>query len=95
MPITSVAGETLSTFPINYEHANYRKGSTAYHSMLTPNCKDNPHFWLSNQIFKCMVPSVPGLKADIASGDFVLSNKTPDVTLDVVTIQNPTPLGCV
>lgn len=59
-----VIGETLSVFPYNYEHANYRKGNNKSKPMLSRpknNNKDkdsihNENIWNSILHFRCPVP---------------------------------------
>ena len=80
-------GETLSTYPYNYEFVNYRKDHGDDLSMLTPKGKDNPMFWLSQLRFNCPVPDNGDLRSVIASGDGVLSDGTPSVYVDVVPIR--------
>lgn len=80
-------GETLSTYPYNYEFVNYRKDSGQDLSMLTPKGKDNPMFWLAQLRFDCPVPKNGDLRSTIASGDGVLSDGTPSVYVDVVPIR--------
>eukprot|EP00804_Cyclotella_cryptica_P006119 CCRYP_010727-RA/>CCRYP_010727-RA protein AED:0.17 eAED:0.17 QI:319/1/1/1/0.71/0.62/8/3234/952 len=79
-------GETLSTYPYNYEFVNYRKDLGDL-SMLTPKGKDNPMFWLSQLRFDCPIPDNGDLRSAIASGDAVLSDGTPSVYVDVVPIR--------
>ena len=84
-------GETLSTYPYNYEFVNYRKNY--FHdpendlSMLTPKGKDNAMLWFSQLSFECPVPENGDLRSTIASGDGVLSDGTPSVYVDVVPIR--------
>ena len=80
-------GETLSTYPYNYEFVNYRKEYTIDLSMLTPKGKDNPMFWLAQLRFDCPVPDNGNLRSIIASGDGVLLDGTPSVYVDVVPIR--------
>lgn len=79
-------GETLSTYPYNYEYVNYRK-EIGDLSMLTPKGKDNPMFWLAQLRFDCPVPDNGDLRSMIASGEGVLSDGTPSVYVDVVPIR--------
>mmetsp|Transcript_10201 Transcript_10201/g.21894 ORF Transcript_10201/g.21894 Transcript_10201/m.21894 type:complete len:930 (-) Transcript_10201:193-2982(-) len=79
-------GETLSTYPYNYEFVNFRKEPGDL-SMLTPKGKDNRMFWLSQLRFDCPVPSNGNLRSIIASGEGVLGDGTPSVYVDVVPIR--------
>jgi len=86
-PEQVVVGESLSTYPYNYEYVNYRKDLGDL-SMLTPKGKDNPMFWQSQFRFDCPVPEDSGdLQSVIASGEGVLSDGTPSVYVDVVPIR--------
>ena len=53
-PALVKVGETLSTYPYNYEYVNYRKDLFDL-SMLTPKGKDNAMFWQAQQRFDCPV----------------------------------------
>ena len=92
-PTSTVIGETLSTYPMNYELANYRKAMPSYGSMLTPKGKDNAQFWLSNFRFDCPVPDVPGLADTIAAGGGILSDGTPLIHVDIVPIRTSPRFG--
>ena len=85
-PEQVIVGETLSTYPYNYEYVNYRKDLGDL-SMLTPKGKDNPMFWQSQLRFGCPVPENGDLQSVIASGEGVLSDGTPSVYVDVVPIR--------
>ena len=84
-------GETLSTYPYNYEFVNYRKEiyrNKIYDlSMLTPTGNDNSMFWLAQSRFDCPVPGNGDLRLAIASGESVLSDGTPSIYVDVVPIR--------
>ena len=84
-------GETVSTYPYNYEFVNYRKNYVHDPendlSMLTPKGKDNAMFWFSQLSFECPVPENGDLRSAIASGDSVLSDGTPSVYVDLVPIR--------
>ena len=86
LPHTVMLGETLSTFPIDYEFVSYRKLSP---SMLTPKGKDNGYFWLSNVQFECPVPAKHDLPRLISSEETVLSDGTPTVYVDLIPIRTP------
>jgi hypothetical protein len=86
-PELIVVGESLSTYPYNYEFVNYRKDIGDL-SMLTPKGKDNGMFWQSQQRFDCPVPDVGDLRSVIASGRSVLSDGTPSIYVDVVPIRS-------
>ena len=92
-PTSTIIGETLSTYPMNYELANYRKAMPSYGSMLTPKGKDNAQFWLSNFRFDCPVPDVPGLAETIAAGGGILSDGTPLIHVDIVPIRTSPRFG--
>ena len=79
-------GETLSTYPLNYEFVNYRKDLGDL-SMVTPKGKDNPMFWQSQFSFDCPVPDNGDLQSTIATGIGVLDDGTPSVYVDVVPIR--------
>ena len=85
-PALVKVGETLSTYPYNYEYVNYRKDLFDL-SMLTPKGKDNAMFWQAQQRFDCPVPNNGDLRSMIASGDGVLSDGTPSVYLDFIPIR--------
>jgi len=85
-PALITVGETLSTYPYNYEFVNYRK-EIGDLSMLTPKGKDNAMFWQSQQRFECPVPENGNLQSIIASGEGVLSDGTPSVYVDFVPIR--------
>ncbi len=79
-------GESLSTYPYNYEFVNYRK-EVGDLSMLTPKGKDNAMFWQSQLRFDCPVPDNGDLRSTIASGRSVLLDGTPSIYVDVVPIR--------
>jgi hypothetical protein len=85
-PKLIVVGETLSTYPYNYEFVNYRKDLGDL-SMLTPKGKDNSMFWQAQLRFDCPVPDNGDLQSAIASGHSVLSDGTPSIYVDVVPIR--------
>lgn len=87
-----VLGETLSVFPYNYEHANFRM-SRKPHPMLTrPKDKEDTHgahnenVWNSVFHFRCPVPK--DLKIVVQSGESVV-NGVPSIYLDLVPIRTP------
>ncbi len=85
-----VIGETLSTYPANYEFVNYRKWKS---SMMTPQGKDNGLFWLSNLRFDCPVPNNGNLRESIGKGYSVLDDGTPSIYVDVVPIRTSPRFG--
>ena len=85
-PELMYVGETLSTYPYNYEFVNYRK-DTGDLSMLTPKGKDNAMFWQAQLRFDCPVPDNGNLRSIISSGASVLSDGTPSIYVDVVPIR--------
>lgn len=85
-PALVTVGETLSTYPYNYEFVNYRK-EVGDLSMLTPKGKDNAMFWQAQQRFDCPTPDDDDLRSMIASGEGVLSDGTPSVYLDFIPIR--------
>jgi len=85
-----ILGETLSTYPANYEYVNYRKRKT---SMLSPKGKENGIFWLSNLRFDCPVPDNGNLRESIAFGNTVLQDGTPSIYVDVVPIRTSPRFG--
>jgi hypothetical protein len=90
-PRTIILGETLSTFPFNYEFVSYRKPTDA--AMLTPRGKDTKMFWTSNLQFTCPVPDMNGLAKMISTGETILSDGTPTVHVDLVPIRTPPRYG--
>jgi hypothetical protein len=90
-PRTVILGETLSTFPFNYEFVSYRKQKEA--AMLTPRGKDTTMFWTSNLQFTCPVPDVNSLRKMISTGETILSDATPTTYLDLVPIRTPPRYG--
>mmetsp|Transcript_17949 Transcript_17949/g.32592 ORF Transcript_17949/g.32592 Transcript_17949/m.32592 type:complete len:889 (+) Transcript_17949:72-2738(+) len=91
-PVLLNVGETLSTYPYNYEFVNYRKDLGDL-SMVTPKGKDNPMFWQSQLRFDCPVPDNGDLQSAISSGESVLSDGTPSVYVDVVPIRTAARYG--
>lgn len=85
-PALVTVGETLSTYPYNYEFVNYRK-EVGDLSMLTPKGKDNAMFWQAQQRFDCPTPNDDDLRSMIASGEGVLSDGTPSMYLDFIPIR--------
>ena len=79
-----ILGETLSTYPINYEFVSLRKRTE---SMLTRQGKDNPAFWLSNFRFDCPIPDNGDLQKAIQSGSTVSEDGTPSIYVDIVPIR--------
>lgn len=84
-----IVGETLSTYPANYEYVNFRKRKS---SMLTPQGKDNGLFWLSNLRFDCPVPDNGNIQQSIGDGESVL-NGTPSFYVDVIPIRTSPRFG--
>uniref|UniRef100_A0A7S1BNS3 Glycosyltransferase family 92 protein n=1 Tax=Corethron hystrix TaxID=216773 RepID=A0A7S1BNS3_9STRA len=79
--------ETLSTYPFNYEYANWRKRRE---TMLNPdgrNGNDNAWYWLATLIFDCPIPPdvLPHVVSDGAGG----STLTSQVYVDIVPIHTP------
>jgi hypothetical protein len=85
-----ILGETLSTYPANYEYVNYRKRKA---SMMTPKGKDNGLFWLSNLRFDCPVPENGNLQSSIGLGESVLDDGTPSIYVDVIPIRTSPRFG--
>jgi hypothetical protein len=88
-PRKVVLGETLSTFPFNYEFVSYRKQVP----MLTPKGKDTKTVLTSNLQFECPVPNMNGLSKMIANGETILSDGTPTVHVDLIPIRTPPRYG--
>ncbi len=84
-----IVGETLSTYPANYEYVNYRKRKS---SMYTGRGKDNGLFWLSNLRFDCPVPNNGNIQQSIGRGESVL-NGTPSFYVDVIPIRTSPRIG--
>ena len=72
----SYVGETLSTYPFNYEFVNWRKGK----SSMVEDGKEQSFFWLSPLMFDCPIPE--GLSKGIEDG-------SKQVLLDIVPIRTP------
>jgi hypothetical protein len=81
-PRSLIIGETLSTYPFNYEFISYRKGMP---NILTPKGKDAHIFWTSNLRFSCPVPEE--WKGRVAAGSTILNDGTPTLHVDVVPIR--------
>ena len=69
-------GETLSTYPFNYEFVNWRKGKDT----MVQDDKDQAFFWLSPLMFDCPIPE--GLRGAVEGG-------TEQVLLDIIPIRTP------
>jgi hypothetical protein len=88
-----VLGETLSVFPYNYEHANFRKGPKPHPMLTRPKDAQDVHgahneqVWNSILHFKCPVP--PELQEIVQSGDSVDHLNIPSIYLDLVPIRTP------
>lgn len=78
-----IVGETLSTYPTNYEYVNYRKRKS---SMYTRKGKDNGLFWLSNLRFDCPVPKNGNIQEAISRGESVVKG-IPSFYVDVIPIR--------
>ncbi len=85
-----ILGETLSTYPTNYEFVNYRKRK---YTMMSVKGKDNGLFWLSNLRFDCPVPENGNLQEAISRGENVLDDGTPSIYVDVVPIRTSPRFG--
>ncbi|KAL9186044.1 hypothetical protein ACHAXT_005282 [Thalassiosira profunda] len=90
-----VLGETLSAYPYNPEHANYRKRGSQ--PMLTPLEKGkDEQIWNSVYSARCPVPLLKdeggnaneALASIVASGQSVFEG-TPSIYLDLVPIRTP------
>lgn len=71
-------GETLSTYPFNYEFVNWRKKKTT----MVEDTKDQTAFWLSPLMFHCPIPNEHqqlNLKQE----------KSPQLLLDIIPIRTP------
>ena len=88
--IEVILGETLSTYPTNYEFVNYRKHKR---TMMTPRGDDNGLFWLSNLRFDCPVPNNGNLQESIGLGTSVLNDGTPSIYVDVIPIRTSPRFG--
>jgi len=89
-----VIGETLSVFPYNYEHANYRKGNNRSKPMLSrPKNKDkdsihNANVWNSILHFRCPVPEF--LRDKLQHKNNNHNNIIgPSIYIDLVPIRTP------
>jgi hypothetical protein len=88
-----IVGETLSVYPYNYEHANFRKGSPLPHPLLT-RPKDgedihgahNEHIWNAILHFRCPVPET--IKSSFRS-DPSSFREIPKFYVDLVPIRTP------
>ena len=85
-----ILGETLSTYPANYEYVNFRKKKG---TMMSPKGKDNGQFWLSNLRFDCPVPENGNLQDSIGLGESVFEDGTPSIYVDVVPIRTSPRFG--
>lgn len=87
-----VLGETLSVFPYNYEHANFRKSSKPHPLLTRPKDNDDVHgahneqIWNSLLLFSCPVP--PELQSQLRE-QFEAVSDTPSIYLDLVPIRTP------
>jgi hypothetical protein len=72
---SAYAGETLSTYPFNYEFVNWRKQKAS----MVEDGKEQSYFWLSPLMFHCPIPA--HLQQRRRSGM--------DLTLDIVPIRTP------
>ena len=69
------AGETLSTYPFNYEFVNWRKTK---HTMVEDG-KEQSFFWLSPLMFNCPIPT--HLQSTMSASTFLL---------DIIPFRTPT-----
>jgi hypothetical protein len=81
-PRSLIIGETLSTYPFNYEFVAFRKNTA---QLLTPKGKDAHMFWTSNLRFSCPVPDE--WKGRVAAGSTILNDGTPTLHVDIVPIR--------
>ncbi len=72
------SGETLSTYPFNYEFVNWRKMKKT----MVEDSKDQTAFWLSPLMFHCPIPS------EHQQEDLKLTN-SPQLLLDIIPIRTP------
>jgi len=73
-------GETLSTYPFNYEFVNWRKKKKT----MVEDTKDQTAFWLSPLMFHCPIPN--------EHQQFNLKQETsPQLLLDIIPIRTPVP----
>ena len=77
-------GETLSTYPFNYEFVNWRKKKT---TMVEPT-KDQSYFWLSPLMFHCPIPTHL-LQYTIPQQPIDSKGVTPKLLLDIIPIRTP------
>lgn len=79
-------GETLSTYPFNYEYAGIRKGSID--GMFTTDAKYDNKRWLTATLrFDCPTPQNGDMQRSIANGYGVLRDGTPMFYVDVIPIR--------
>jgi hypothetical protein len=82
VPEQVMVGETLSTYPFNYDFIAFRKDKS---HLLTPKGKDTNLFWTSTLRFACPVPEP--WREVIARGLTILSDGTPTFHVTVVPIR--------
>ena len=70
---TTFQGETLSTYPFNYEFVNWRKMK----STMVEDNKEQSYFWLSSLLFNCPIPT------------HLHSASHSPMVLDIVPIRTP------
>lgn len=93
----SFLGETLSVFPYNYEHDNFRKGPKTKPMLSRPykdakdkhgNGANNEAVWNAILHFRCPVPS--DLQHSVRTGSHIDNNNDiPSIYLDLVPIRTP------
>jgi len=72
--IVTYQGETLSTYPFNYEFVNWRKQK----STMVEDGKEQSSFWLSPLMFNCPIPS------------HLQTTNPLSLLLDIIPIRTPT-----
>ena len=71
--IVTYQGETLSTYPFNYEFVNWRKMK----STMMQDGKEQSYFWLSSLLFDCPIPT------------HLQSASSSTLLLDIIPIRTP------
>jgi hypothetical protein len=93
-----ILGETLSVFPFNYEHANFRKGPKPHPLLTRPKDDQDVHgahneqVWNSILLFSCPIPSDLQSRLQNAPNTTTTSGGSshiPSVYLDLVPIRTP------
>jgi len=80
---TIYQGETLSTYPFNYEFVNWRKRKKT----MVEDGKEQSFFWLSPLMFNCPIPAHLQQQSSSSSSTITYNN---NLLLDIIPIRTPT-----